>query len=96
MDIETKAQLDVLMEKFMWLQTDADSQAFDAQWRVFFASLNKEDAKIAVTAWFDTIKENLAEINKLVDLMSNEDKIEFAESFAELKNHPFFHRNFTR
>ena len=65
MDIKTKVQLDVLMEEFMWLQNDDDLKAFDAKWRIFYAPLNKADAKIATTAWYDAIFQNLSEIKKL-------------------------------
>ena len=55
MDFKTKAQLDALMEEFMWLQTDEDGAVFDAKWRVFYTRLSREDAKIAWQAWLDTI-----------------------------------------
>lgn len=92
MDIKTKAQLDVLMEQFMWLQTDDDSKAFEPKWRTFFTSLNKADAEIAVNAWFAAIFENLAEIKKLivVEEISDEEKTELAHLFEELRNHAFF------
>jgi hypothetical protein len=66
MDFKTKARLDVLMEEFMWLQTDEDLNAFDAKWRVFYSALDRADAKIATTAWYDAIFENLGEIRKLI------------------------------
>lgn len=92
MDIKTKKQLDVLMEEFMWLQTDEDGIVFDAKWRVFYTSLSREDAKIAWQAWLATIHENLSEIKKSVSKMSIEETREFAVSFLELQNHPFLQK----
>lgn len=93
MDIKTKMQLDVLMEEFMWLQTDEDGAVFEAKWRVFYDGLSREDAKIASQAWLNTIHENLSEIKQLVRKMSVEETREFAVSFLELKNHPFLQKN---
>ena len=92
MTAKTKKELDVLMEEFMWLQTDEDGAVFDAKWRVFYESLSREDAKIAFTAWLETIHTNLSEIRKLVNAMSDEEKKEFAISFIKLKEHPFLQR----
>jgi SHS2 domain-containing protein len=93
MDIKTKKQLDDLMKEFMWLQTiDEDGAVFDAKWRVFYGSLNREDAKIAWKAWLDTINENLSEIKKLVKAMPDEELREFSTSFIELKDHPFMQK----
>ena len=92
MDFKTKAQLDALMDEFMWLQTDEDGAVFDAKWRVFYTRLSREDAKIAWQAWLDTINENLSEIKKSVRKMSVEESREFAVSFLELQNHPFLQK----
>ena len=90
MNLTTQSQLAHLIDEFKLLQTDADSHAFEPKWRSFYDNLNQEDAKIAAKAWFGAIKENLSEIRKIVDVMSNEDKAQFAGSFEPLKNHAFF------
>ena len=88
MNLTTQSQLTHLIDAFKLLQTDADSNAFEPKWRSFYNNLNQEDAKIAAKAWFGAIKDNLSEIRKIVDVMSNEDKAQFTGSFEQLKNHP--------
>ena len=93
MDIKTKKQLDVLMDEFMWLQTDQDGAVFDAKWRVFYASLSREDAKIAWQAWLDTIYENLGEIRKSVSrLPEGGDYTEIGKQLEKIAALPFLHR----
>lgn len=90
MDAKTKKQLDVLMEEFMWLQTDEDLKAFDAKWRVFYTNLSRADAKIATTAWFDTIFENLGEIRKLFsDLPDGGDYTDLSKQVEKIAAMPF-------
>jgi hypothetical protein len=94
MDIKTKIQLDVLMEEFMWLQTiDEDGAVFDAKWRVFYASLSREDAKIAWQAWLDTIYENLSEIRKSVSkLPEGGDYTEIGKQLGKIAATPFLNQ----
>ena len=90
MDIKTKAQLDALMEEFMWLQTDEDGAVFDAKWRVFYTRLSREDAKIAWQAWLDTIYENLGEIRKSVSqLPEGGDYTEIGKQLEKILALPF-------
>ena len=93
MDIKTKAELDVLMDEFMWLQTDEDGAVFDAKWRVFYAKLSGEDAKIAWQAWLDTIYENLGEIRKSVSkLPQGGDYTEIGKQLEKIIAMPFLHQ----
>ena len=93
MDFKTKAQLDALMEEFMWLQTDEDGAVFDAKWRVFYTRLSREDAKIAWQAWLDTIYENLSEIRKSVSrLPEGGDYTEIGKQLEKIAALPFLHR----
>jgi hypothetical protein len=98
MDIKTKVQLDALMEEFMWLQTiDEDGAAFDAKWRVFYEKLNREDAKIAWTAWMDTIYENLSEIRKSVSqLPKGGDYTEIGKLLEKIAATPFLQKTAVR
>jgi hypothetical protein len=97
MDIKTKVQLDVLMEEFMWLQTDEDSAAFDAKWRVFYEKLSREGAKIAWTAWMNTISENLSEIGKSVSqLPKGGDYTEIGKLFEKVAATPFLQKTAVR
>ena len=90
MDFKTKAQLDVLMEEFMWLQNDDDLTAFDAKWRIFYAPLNKQDAKIATTAWYDAIFQNLGEIRNLFsDLPEGGDYSDIGIILEKIVSTPF-------
>ena len=92
MDIKTKAELDVLMDEFMWLQTDEDGAVFDAKWRVFYAKLSGEDAKIAWQAWIDTIYENLGEIRKSVSkLPEGGDYTDIGKQLEKILTSPFLH-----
>ena len=93
MDFKTKAQLDALMEEFMWLQTDEDGAVFDAKWRVFYTRLSREDAKIAWQAWLDTIYENLSEIRKSVSRLPEDgDYTEIGKQLEKIAAMPFLHR----
>ena len=93
MDFKTKAQLDALMEEFMWLQTDEDGAVFDAKWRVFYTRLSREDAKIAWQAWIDTIYENIGEIRKSVSrLPEGGDYTEIGKQLEKIAALPFLHR----
>ena len=94
MDIKTKVQLDVLMKEFMWLQTiDEDGAVFDAKWRVFYEGLNREDAKIAWTAWLDTIYENLSEIRKSTSkLPEGGDYTEIGRQLEKIAAMPFLQK----
>jgi hypothetical protein len=93
MDIKTKIQLDALMEEFMWLQTDEDGAMFDAKWRVFYGNLNREDAKIAWTAWLGTIYENLSEIRKSVSkLPEGGDYSDIGKQLEKIAAIPFLQR----
>jgi hypothetical protein len=90
MDVEAKYQLAILIKEFKTLQTNGDSLVFEPKWRAFFETLNHEDAKIAIKAWFDAISENLSAIKKSVGTMSNEEKQENAGFFDDIKAHSFF------
>jgi hypothetical protein len=92
MDVESKYQLAILIKEFKTLQTNGDSLVFESKWRAFFETLNHEDAKIAIKAWFDVISENLSAIKKSVGTMSNEEKQENAGFFDDIKAHSFFHK----
>ncbi len=92
MDATTKMQLDALINAFKTLQTDGDSLVFAPKWRVFYNNLSQEDAKIATKAWFDAISDNLFEIRKTVETMSNEEKQEHVGFFDDVKNHAFFQK----
>jgi hypothetical protein len=96
MNITTKSQLNILIKEFKSLQTDSDSLTFAPKWRTFYDNLSQEDAIIATTAWMNAIYENLSEIKKLVEKMSDDEKHEFANFFTDLENHPFFQRTYRR
>jgi hypothetical protein len=92
MDATTKMQLDALINAFKTLQTDRDSGAFAPKWRIFYSNLSQEDAKIATKAWFDAISDNLFQIRKTVENMSNEEKKAHVGFFDDIKNHAFFEK----
>jgi hypothetical protein len=93
MNLTTQSQLNLLIKEFKTLQTDADSLAFAPKWRVFYSDLSQEDAKIATNAWFNAISDNLFQIRKTVENMSNEEKQVHVGFFDDIKNHAFFQKN---
>jgi hypothetical protein len=92
MNLATQSQLNILIKEFKTLQTNGDSLVFEPKWRAFFETLDHEDAKIAIKAWFDAISENLSAIKKSVGTMSNEEKQENAGFFDDIKAHSFFQK----
>ena len=95
MNLTTQSQLNLLIKEFKSLQTDSDSRVFAPKWRVFYNNLSQEDAKIATKAWFDAISDNLFQIRKTVETMSNEEKKEHVSFFDDVKNHDFFQKRET-
>lgn len=93
MNLTTQSQLNLLIKEFKSLQTDGDSLVFAPKWRVFYNNLSQEDAKIATKAWFDAISDNLFQIRKTVENMSNEEKQKHVGFFDDIKSHAFFQKN---
>ena len=72
MNKSNQIRLDELITQSKKMYTDSDRENFSAQWWPFVKSLPREDAQIAVKAYFNGIFENLDQIGKdVTDLVEN-------------------------